>query len=348
MTAVVTGATGFLGRALLRTLADRGLAVRALVRRDADADAIRSPRVEPLRGDLTEPGALNGLVRGDEVVFHAAARVDVSGTWSDFHRTTVEGTRRLLEAALPRKPRRFVYVSSGAVYTLQRGGQSLCADRTPTRPARYNLYGRAKLQAETLVREQCERAGCPWTIVRLGFLYGPGNRALFEHFLPLLERGRLRIIGQGENRIAAVYVDDAARALLLAGTAAAAAGKMYDVAGDERITQRQFLLAVTQALGVSWNPRRISRRLAFAISALLEAGTRLGVIRTPVNRAAVTLMSSDQVVDSSRIRRELGWKSEVTLAEGVRRTREWVRELRDRRPDAPTVDKRPEVQRLPA
>jgi nucleoside-diphosphate-sugar epimerase len=322
MNVVVTGASGFFGSALVRALLERGDAVRALVRRPEAAAELRAAGAETVLGDLTAPGGCDGLVSAGDVVIHTAARVDMSGRWKDFRRTTVEGTRNLLAAALPRGPRRFVYISSGAVYapTVDPGG--FCAERTPARPPRYNFYGRAKLVAESLVRAECERVDCPWTIVRLGFLYGAGNRALLQHLAPLARRNKLFIVGNGENRIATLYVDDAVRATLLAATHPQAAGKIYDVASAEPVTQREFLDATTWILGLPRTRRRISRGAAFVGAWLIEQWSHWANRQPHISRAAVALMSTDQFVDTSRIRREVGWRPEVSFAEGTRRMRE--------------------------
>jgi nucleoside-diphosphate-sugar epimerase len=324
MNAAVTGGTGFLGQALLRLLLAQAETVRVLVRRPEDEERMLRLGARPIRGDLTAMGGCDGLVGAGDIIFHAAARVDVRGRRAEFRRTTIEGTRRLLEAALPRKPGRFVFVSSAAVYLCR---QTMNAPLV-ARPVRYNLYARAKLAAECVVRRECEAAGCPWTILRLGFLYGPGNRAMQEYFVPLLERDRLYVVGNGNNRIATLYVGDAARALVLAGSRPVAAGKIYDVASDEPVTQRQFVAAMAAALDRPPPRRHIGRRLAHVIAwAANVIGRPLG--REPLfNRATVDLMSMDQYLDATRIRREVGWRPEMSFEDGMRHTRQWCREMR--------------------
>jgi nucleoside-diphosphate-sugar epimerase len=257
-------------------------------------------------------------------VIHSAARVEMVGRWEEFKESTVGGTQRLLAWALARGASRFVYVSSASVYAPEHAdGTPVCADRTPARPSSHNYYARAKLAAEELVRTECERAGCPWCIVRLGFLYGPGNRALVRNILLLLRRKRLFIIGTGKNRIATVYIDDSARAVILGGTHSRAAGRVYDVASDETVTQRQFLEATAAALGQPPPSRRISRRWAYVAAFLSDQIARFPRLHPPFSRAMVQLMSADQVVDARPIRDELGWVPEVQFTEGMRRTREW-------------------------
>lgn len=319
MNAAVTGGTGFVGQSLVRLLAQQAVDTRVLVRRPEDDDRVRAWGAVPIRGDITADGGCDGFVRPDDIVIHAAARVDLRGQWEEFERTTVQGTRRLLAAALPHNPRRFVYVSSAAVYSLQPGPDGELVEG----PDRGNLYGRAKLLAERVVRAECERAGCPWSIVRLGFVYGPGNRALADHLTSLTKRGLLYVVGDGANRIATLYVDDAARALWLAGTHPGASGRTYTVAGEERVTQEQFLAAMTEAFGLPRPQRHIGARLACGVVGLAGVVRSLWGGEATLNRAAIRLMAADQQLDATPIRDELGWRPATGFEEGVRRTREW-------------------------
>lgn len=328
MNAAVTGGTGFLGGPLVRQLVSRFDAVRVLVRCTRDGERVRAVGALPVRGDLKLRGGCDGLVQPGDVVFHAAARVDLKGGLSAFRATTVEGTRRLLQQALERRAARFIYVSSAAVYSPEAAGTPVCAKRTPTGPPRYAYYARTKLEAENLVRAECERAGCPWNIVRLGFCYGPGNRALVATLVPMLTRNRLFIIGQGHNRIATCYIEDAARAVVLAGTAADARGRIYDVASDERVTQQQFLDAMADALALTRTHRRVPVGLAYFAGFLADLLARIPGCTPPFGRAVVLLMAADQVVDAGWIRDELGWRPEVNFDEGVRRMAEWYARTR--------------------
>jgi len=308
---------------MVRLLAAQVDQVRVLVRRpEADA-AIRSLGAEPVRGDLLAPGGCDDLVRIGDVVYHAAALVGTTGRLSDFRRTTVEGTRRLLDAALPQRPTRFVYVSTGAVYSARHVGDGMSAGSTPVAPLPHNYYARAKLEAENVVRSECERANVPWTIVRLACtIYGPGPGPLADMFLTLTDRGYLYVIGSGRNQFATAYVDDAARAVILAGIRPVAEGKIYDVASEEPVTQRQFVDAVADSLGVR-RPRRIPRWLAYIAAGLIELWARARGREHPITRWLVVLMSVDQPVDTRRIRDELGWRPEVSFEQGMKLMKQW-------------------------
>ena len=337
MNAAVTGASGFFGGALARALLARGDTVRALVRRPEAAGALSEIGVEPFMADLTDAKSCAGFVREGDVVFHSAARVDMNGRWEKFQRTTIDGTRNLLAAALPHRPRRFVYISSGGVYNTNGKATSFRADRTPACPRPYNFYGRAKLAAEALVREACVRAGCEWTILRLGFLYGVGNQALFNHLVPMAKERKLAIIGSGRNRIATLYIDDAVRAAILAGDSPCAVDQIYDVAGDEPVTQKEFYDATTDALNLPRVTRRVDRWMAMVVAWAADRLSQWYDYESHVTRAGVALMSADQVVDSSRIREDLDWCPEISFAEGMRRLRAWYLEMASQ-PDQPVME----------
>lgn len=321
MNVALTGGSGFVGGALVRALVGEGVAVRALVRRPEAEARLAALGAATVRGELGSGSPPRTLVGEGDVLIHAAARVALTGSWRDFQRDTVDGTRDLLDAALPRRPARVVYVSSGAVYAASDGRDGYAADRVPARPDAANRYGVAKLAAETLVRAACDRAGCAWTILRLGFLYGPGNGALHRPLKALLSSRRLRIIGDGENRIATVHVDDAVRSIVLAARHPAAAGRVFDVASEERVTQKTFIDEMADALGLPRPTRRVPLRLAVAAAAGVEGWAALRRREAPFSRAMVGLMAVDQVLDASAIRAELGWTPRVRFAEGMRRMR---------------------------
>ncbi|MBI4578223.1 MAG: NAD(P)-dependent oxidoreductase [Planctomycetes bacterium] len=326
MNAAVTGGAGFLGQALLRLLAGRGGAVRALVRNPKDEPRVRERGAMPIPGDLTVPGACDRLAEPGSVVFHLAARVDMAGRWAEFQRHTIDGTRNLLASVLPRRPARVVYASSAGVYLHPRVRPPVSADRTPARPWRGNPYGRAKLAAEELVRTQCDRAGVSWTILRLGFLYGPGNRAILSHFVPLARAGKVQIIGRGDNRIASLYVDDAAEALVLAAAHPAADRQIYDVASDEHVTQTDYLNGTADAMGLRRPSRHAPARVAMIAAAVVEWLARLTGGSPPFTRSVVMLMGADQQVDCARITRDLGWRPKTRFADGVAVMTQWHRE----------------------
>lgn len=323
MIAVVTGATGFLGQALVRLLVREGADVRALHRREADAALLRGLGATPVLGHLDSAAGCAALAVPGATVFHAAARVDVLGKAGEFKRDTVDVTASLLDAVLPNRPARFVYVSSAAVYSASDSPHGVSAERTPPRPDHFNLYGQAKLAAEQLVRDRCSAAGCDWTILRLPFLYGPGNRLLIERMTLATRRRRLAFVGRGDNPLATVYVADAAEAAWRCSAAPAAVNQIYDVANPEVVTQAQYVNEHLAVLGVPPVKHSMPRSVAYLTAIVSEGVHWLTGIKPIVTRGVVMLMSTPQRVDAGRVQRELGWQPRTTFAEGMRHMRMW-------------------------
>jgi nucleoside-diphosphate-sugar epimerase len=325
MNAAITGGTGFLGQALIRQLQGNASTIRALVRRPEAAEQLAASGVVPITGDLTRNEGWGDLVEPGDIVYHVAAKVDTIGKLADFRAVTVEGTRNLLDQVLPNSPARVVYVSTGGVYHPSATGKAVCAERTPAAPPGYNYYGRAKLEAERLIRDRCDKANVPWTIIRVGFLYGPGCTTLIHRLTEMSHRRRLFIIGPGTNRIATLFVDDAASAIAAAGQQRVAEGRIYDIANGENVTQEQFIKAHTRILGLPDPKRHIPRWMAFSYASLADQLTRLPGVKMPVSRTTVALISADQVIDSTRIREDLGWQPEVPFKQGMEAFEAWYR-----------------------
>ncbi len=322
MTVLVTGGTGFVGSNLIEQLRADGSRVRALVRPGSNADFVRTLGADVVSGDLDETDSLRIASDGCDVIYHCAARVEIVGTEEEFQRTTVAGTEHLLRAANDAGVKRFVYVSSCGVYhpDLMANGQVI-NESTPTpEPPRWFTYGRAKLRAEGVVRQQCRGE---WVIVRLGYLYGPRNRTMKTYLEPVMRGGIMTLVGSGENEMAMVYVEDAARAIALAGRVSEAAGHILIAGPDERVTQRQYFDALADGFGLARVTKKVPYRVAFLFGwlgeKLFKSGPRAAVLR----RSAIALTGLPQRINCDATQRLLGWKPQTRFTDGIQKAFDW-------------------------
>jgi nucleoside-diphosphate-sugar epimerase len=318
--AAVTGATGFIGRALVLRLAAGGTKVLALVRDPARAgDLAAAPGVELVRGDIRDEAALRDLAGRAGVLYHLAGLTSARSR-GEFMAVNAAATGALAAAASrAAAPPKLVLVSSLAV----------AGPRTAARPAReddppapLNGYGASKLRAEESLRR--EGAGLRWTIVRPPWVYGPGDRATLSLFR-MAARGFFPGVRGGCMQVSLVHVDDLVEALLLAGGSPAADGRIYYAADGAVHT----VAALGRALLAAAGGGRAVHVPGFVLRGMGLAGEAAALFtrRAPLlgwDKACEGL-AAGWVCDDARIRAELGYRSRVGLEGGAAATLSWYR-----------------------
>lgn len=323
---LVTGATGFIGGHLARRLVALGHDVRALVRRDApDLEAVG---IRPVRGDLRRPESLLPVLDGVEAVFHLAALRDAWGTPSEEYRqVNVAGTSNLIAAANVAGVRRFIHCSSVGVARYP--GRLDVDERDPYRPASSQAtYHWTKKEAEQIVREAAWAGLLAVVVVRPVITYGPGDsRGMVTRLLALLARNRFLWIGDGQNHVDLVYIDDLVDGLVRAWERGRV-GRVYILSGIRPWRMREVVEAACRALGTSPPPPlRIPVGVAKVVAWSAERvwGGLLGR-RPPITRDAIATLTVDRGFSHTRARTELGYRPRWSLEAGLSKTVEWMRE----------------------
>ena len=274
---LVTGATGFIGRRLVRRLvADFGAeAVACLIKppqTELERNALerfRSSGIRLLDGDL-----LNEPVSGDpppavEVVFHLAANIDTDAP-EDALRVNDIGTSRLLDWLAPIvRGTRIMYASSVAVHDRARSPDGPISEESPFTPR--TAYGRTKLEGERILRDRASRDGYEWTILRLPTVYGPGQKpdGLFDQLITQARNGGWLGRIDWPGRTSVVFVDDVAAIIIALSSAPFAAGEVYCVASDDEVTVGELAQRVAVAVGRPIRPIRLPSPLVQTARALV-------------------------------------------------------------------------------
>lgn len=313
----VTGGSGFVGRALIRALVGRGDAVVALARSEGAAAAVVAAGAEAARGDLDGPVAVDAMaagMRGCDVVFHAAAKVEDWGRREDFMRVNVEGTANAVEAAKKAGVRRFVHIGTEAAYV---DGSAL-ANMDESRPlprSWLGLYPETKALAEQVVRAA---TGIEAMVVRPRFIWGHGDTSLLPKIAEAAARGQLRWIGGGRYPTSTCHVANVCEGALCAAERGRA-GAAYFLTDGEPVETRRFVSALLRSAGVvppeATVPFWVARGGAWVAEATWRLLRRSGA--PPVTRSAVQLFGREVTVDDGLARRELAYVGRVSVEAGL-------------------------------
>jgi nucleoside-diphosphate-sugar epimerase len=318
MRALVTGAGGFLGAALVRALTERGDLVRALVRRPAEA--LHRPGVEVVIGDATDAGALRRAVAGCDVVFHLAG-VRRAIDPAEFLKVNAGSTRLALEACLAEAPRLRRFVLAGS---LAAAGPSRTPRREDEPLAPVEPYGASKAEAERIALSFADRL--PVTVVRPPRIVGPGDRENLFFFR--IARAGFAVGFSGPPRpLSWIDVDDCARGALLAAEHEAAAGQALFLASPETTDAPSLLEEVGRALGVRTRRVTVPAPVLSGLASASGLVTRLTGRRLPLNpKLAAQLLAPGWVCDPSKARERIGFVAGTPLRDSVARAARWYRE----------------------
>lgn len=322
-TALITGATGFIGGRLAKRLAtEHGVSVRALVRNPAKAAPLAALGIELFPGDITRPETLAPALADCELVFHAAAWVSESGRRDEVWAVNVAGTQHVVDAAVAAGTvRRLVHVSSCAVYgSLQ---QFDITEETPSR-RRGNLYADSKVEAEAVVFNAWRERGLPVVAARASQVYGLGSPQFTLRPVEVIKAGKMVLVDGGRYLCKPVYIDNLVDGLILCAQADAAVGQAINLTDDRPVPWRDFFGAYGRMLGIESFPS-VPYPLAWLAALANEAKAGLRGQKTGLNRGAVNALRSKNSFSNQKARQVLGWTPAVNLAEGMRRTETWLR-----------------------
>jgi nucleoside-diphosphate-sugar epimerase len=317
--ALVTGAGGFVGTALVRALASRGDAVRALVRRAApDLHALDG--VDVLLGDAMDPGSLRAAVKDCDVVFHLAG-VRRATDPAEFLRVNAGSTRHALDACLAVAPRLSRFVLAGS---LAAAGPSRTPRREDEPLAPVEPYGASKAEAERITLSYAHRL--PIAVARSPRIMGPGDRENLM-FFRIAKAGFALGFGGPARPLSWIDVDDCARGLLLLAERPEAANQVFFLASKETTDAQAIQLEAARALGVAARRVTVPPWALRGAAALSEAATRVTGRRLPLNRKlAVQVLAPGWVCDPAKARALLGFEARTPLAESIAAAAGWYRE----------------------
>lgn len=319
MRVFITGASGFIGRALSEACSHKNWDVCVLQHTQPLArEGTSEHDYDIVKGDITNPDSLEGLFREVDILFHCAAALGASIlSEDDFFRINAEGTHNVIQASKKAGVSKIVHFSSAGVLGSVEGGEVANEDNDPNPQ---NSYDRSKLEGENIARRFAEE-GMDITIVRPGWVYGPGDRRTFK-LIKAIAKKRFMLVTRGNTLQTPVHIDDLVEGVLLCSEKGQG-GHIYHIAGSEVLRVKDIVTAIASATGNKIPPVSLPLfPLKIAASALEKT---FAVIKkeAPLTRGKLSFFIHPKPLAIQKARQELGYAPKISFADGILQTVEW-------------------------
>ena len=329
MKTLVTGGGGFLGRYIVEQLIERGDDVTVFAR--GAYPELADIGATLVRGDVQNQPAVHDACKGMATVFHVAAQAGIWGTWESFYQPNVVGTQNIIAACRAQDVPKLIFTSSPSVVFDNR--PHVHSDESLPYPNRYeNFYSHTKALAEQAVI----KANSPDLLtvsLRPHLIWGPRDPHLLPRLIVRARAGQLMQVGAGDNQVDITYVEDAARAHLLAADAlqpeSLVAGSIYFISQDEPVNLWTWTHDLLQKLDIPLIKRRISLGTARTIGAVMETTYRL--LRLPGEPRMTRFLASELALshyyDITRAKRDFGYQPRFSIETALEKTLPFLQEI---------------------
>ena len=322
-TALVTGASGFVGSHLVDLLLEKNFNVRALVRKTSSLKWLEGKNVEIHDCGFFDEEGLKKAVEGVDYVFHVAGVVRAK-TPKEFYRGNVETTQNLINAILDVNPKlkRLLVVSSFAANGPAKDASGAKED---DEPHPISQYGKSKLEEEKLVKKYFDKL--PITIVRPPAVYGERETDIYLVFKSF-QKGLMTIVGFDEKLVSLVHAVDLVNGIYLAATADNSIGETYYVGSEKFYTWDEVADAMAKAFGKNALRIRIPHFLVYVSGAISQFFSYFSKRPATFNfEKAREFVQKYQICDTSKAVKELGYRQNISLESGIKRTVDWYKEM---------------------
>ena len=323
---LVTGGAGFLGKAVVNRLVDRGDQVRSLARNYyTDLEKLG---VDQVQGDLSDADTVARACEDRTIVYHIAAKGPPWGRYDEYYQTNVVGTQNIINSCLAQDQTSLIYTSTPSV--VQNGRDIEGADESMPYPKKFNThYAKTKAMAEQLV-VNASRNKLKSIILRPCKIWGPGDDQILTRLVARAEK--LKQIGDGKNLIDATYIDDAADVHILAADKLEEhpdlSGKIYFISRGEPVLAWYIINEFLKAAGCRPVKKSVPFRIAWVAGGLLELiYGLLHLSKEPyITRFLVESVAQSSWFNIEAAKRDLGYIPKIGTAEGLRRLEEWLKD----------------------
>ena len=328
MKVAVTGAGGYLGRALVGRLLASGLEPLAIVKKESDAREYREKGVNSKCRDLSEENNHSGLLEDCKALVHCAALRRDYGRWEDFKRTNIDITRLVMECALDENLEKIIHISTTAVYGNDRSHYG--TDEEADYGERVvDYYTRSKIEADKIVSTLIKYKDFPGVILRPGYIWGPGDQTIIPFIVERLRSRRLMLVEDGDNLLSLTYIDNVVEAIILALNSKEATGRIFNITDGSKVTSKSFVTDIMTILGIELSLKAIPYPLIYSMAYLLERfyGVARKSTPPPYTRFAARFLKYSAIFDISRAIYDLGYQPKISYKAGMTFITPYLRSL---------------------
>ncbi|MFT5923508.1 MAG: nucleoside-diphosphate-sugar epimerase [Paraglaciecola sp.] len=309
---LITGANGFIGRSLMDYYRTNGVSVVG-VDLQGNGDDIHE-------ADIAKPETFKELLKSCSVVIHTAALVSNAMSDLDMWRVNVKATSTLIKAAEEHQVKRFVQISSIVVFGNKAKGE---LDEEHPVHADGGSYVLTKLASEHTVLSAQTQGNIEVVVIRPGDVYGPGSRPWVILPLEMIKKNQFMLPAMGKGYFRPIYIDDLVRGITKAASSDKVAGQILILSCKGNITTKEFFKNHCSWLGKK-DPITVPTSVALILSYIVTGISKLFGKANEASAASIYQLSTESWYSIDKAERLLGWKPEISLTEGMERSREWA------------------------
>ena len=322
MRILVTGGTGFTGKALVKRLLDEGHQVVALDYKEGlKTQELREWGAEVIIGSVVDKEIVEKAMEGVDIVHHLAAAFRELNVPNDYYyEVNVNGTKNVLESAFNHKVKKFIYCSTCGVHgniDNPPGGED-----APIQPADY--YQRTKYEAEPIVNEYYKK-GLKTVILRPAAIYGPGDPERFYMIFKRVAKGSFPMFGSGKTFYHPLYIDNLVDAFLLSMEGDKGVGEAYLIADEKYLEIEDIVKRVGKALNIDVNIKHYPILPVIITGHIVEKVCKPFKITPPIFPRRVDWYRQNRAFNIDKAKRDLGYKPKIDIDEGLKKTAEWYK-----------------------
>ena len=318
MKVLVTGATGFLGEYIVKELSEKGYKVIAFGRNEEKGRDLSRRYIHTsfIKGNFENIDDLKNIDENIDYIVHAGGLSTVWGKWKDFYNSNVKGTENIIRFCKESDIKKLVFISSPSIYAKPKDGFLIKEEEAPSEN-RLNFYIRSKILAESRIKEI---SNMPWVIIRPRGLFGVGDTSIIPRLLRLNSKIGIPLFSDGSQMIDITCVENVALSIRLALEKKESVGNIYNITNDEPMQFKEILELFFDEMGIKGRYIRLNYSVIKFIVNLIEKLYSFFKIggEPPLTLYTLYLLKYSQTLSVEKAKKDLGYKPEITIREGIR------------------------------